>query len=79
MSVDDGLGPWLQQHRWDTGRRLRTLRRERSLTQLQLAERCGIDNKTISRAENGRYPISIDQVARLAHALNVPSWRLFRD
>lgn len=46
---------------------------------MQLAERCGIDNKTISRAENGRFAISIDQVARLARALDVPSWRLFSD
>jgi transcriptional regulator with XRE-family HTH domain len=46
---------------------------------MQLAERCGIDSKTISRAENGRYAISVDQVARLARALDVPSSRLFRD
>lgn len=76
---DEDLPPWIQQHRWDTGRRLRALRRERGLTQMQLADVCGIDNKTISRAENGRYAISIDQVARLARALDVPSWRLFRD
>lgn len=76
---DDDLPLWIQQHRWDAGRRLRALRRERGLTQIQLAERCGIDNKTISRAENGRYAISIDQVARLARALDVPPWRLFRD
>jgi transcriptional regulator with XRE-family HTH domain len=76
---DDDLPPWIQQHRWDVGRRIRVLRRGRGLTQMQLAERCGIDNKTISRAENGRYAISIDQVARLARALDVPSWRLFGD
>ncbi|WP_433893002.1 helix-turn-helix domain-containing protein [Streptomyces sp. CA-111067] len=76
---DDDVPPWIQQHRWDTGRRLRDLRRERGLTQMQLADRCGIDNKTISRAENGVFAISIDQVARLTRALDVPSWRLFRD
>jgi transcriptional regulator with XRE-family HTH domain len=46
---------------------------------MQLAERCGIDNKTISRAENGRFAVSIDQIARFARALDVPSWRLLRD
>lgn len=76
---DDDVPPWIQQHRWDAGRRLRALRIERGLTQMELAERCGIDNKTISRAENGRFAISIDQVARLARALDVPSWRMFRD
>jgi len=79
VAADDDLLPWIQQHRWDFGRRLRALREERGLTQMQLAELCGIDNKTISRAENGRRAVSIDQVARFARALNVPSWRLFRD
>ena len=79
MPADDDLLPWIQQHRWDVGRRLRALRLERRLTQMQLGELCGIDNKTISRAENGRYAISVDQVARFARALNVPPWRLFRD
>lgn len=79
MAAGNELPSWVQQHRWDTGRRLRALRRARGWTQMQLAERCGIDNKTISRAENGRYAISIDQVARFARALDVPSWRLFRD
>ena len=43
------------------------------LTQEQLAERIGIDSKTISRAENGHHSISLDQLARIAHALGVPS------
>lgn len=79
MAAKDPIPPWIQQHRWDTGRRLRALREARGLTQIQLAELCGIDNKTISRAENGRRAISVDQVARLARAMNIPSWRLFRD
>lgn len=78
MAPND-LPMWIQQHRWDVGRRLRALRTDRGWTQMQLAERCGIDNKTISRMENGRYGTSIDQVARLARALDVPSWRLLRD
>lgn len=79
MPTDDDLPLWIQEHRWDLGRRLRILRDERGLTQEQLAERAGIDNKTVSRCENGHYAISVDQVARLARALGVPSWRLFRD
>lgn len=75
MPTDD-LPSWIQQHRWDVGQRIRTLRKERQLTQPQLAELMGIDSKTISRAENGRYPISVDQVARFARALNVPSAQL---
>ncbi|MCG0286524.1 helix-turn-helix transcriptional regulator [Streptomyces sp. PSAA01] len=39
---------------------------------MQLGARAGIDNKTISRIENGRYPTSIDQIARLARAPGRP-------
>lgn len=77
--MPDDLPPWIQQHRWAVGHRLRDLRRERVLTQTQLGTRAGIDNKTISRIENGRHPTSIDQIARLARALDVPSYRLFHD
>jgi DNA-binding XRE family transcriptional regulator len=79
VAPTDELPPWIQQHRWDIGRRIRALRDEQGLTQIQLAERVGIDNKTVSRAENGRYPISVDLAARIARGLGVPSWRLFRD
>lgn len=44
---------------------------------MQLGALSGIDNKTISRIENGVHPTSIDQTARLARALDVPSYRLF--
>lgn len=79
VSTRDLLEPWIQEHRWQIGERIRTLRTARGLTQEQLATEIGIDPKTISRAENGRYPISVDQIARIARALNVPTWRLFRD
>ncbi|WP_272933814.1 helix-turn-helix domain-containing protein [Streptomyces sp. PSAA01] len=54
------------------GQRLLALRRGKGLTQMQLGARAGIDNKTISRIENGRYPTSIDQIARLARAPGRP-------
>ncbi|GHJ28626.1 hypothetical protein TPA0910_30590 [Streptomyces hygroscopicus subsp. sporocinereus] len=75
----DDLPPWIQQHRWAVGQRLRALRQERKLTQMQLGALAGLDNNTISRIENGRYPTSIDQIARLARALDVPPYRLFHD
>ncbi|MFF4476301.1 helix-turn-helix domain-containing protein [Streptomyces melanosporofaciens] len=77
--MPDDLPPWIQQHRWAVGQRLRALRHERKLTQMQLGALTGLDNKTISRIENGRYPTSIDQIARLARALDVPSFRLFHE
>ncbi|MBW8087090.1 helix-turn-helix domain-containing protein [Streptomyces hygroscopicus] len=77
--MPDDLPLWIQQHRWAVGHRLRALRHERGLTQIQLGTLTGIDSKTISRIENGRHPTSIDQIARLARALDVPSHRLFHD
>ncbi|WP_064458549.1 helix-turn-helix domain-containing protein [Streptomyces hygroscopicus] len=77
--MPDDLPPWIQQRCWAVGHRLRDLRRERGLMQMQLGARAGIDTKTISRIENGRHPTSIDQIARLARALDVPSYRLFHD
>jgi transcriptional regulator with XRE-family HTH domain len=75
----DDLPEWVLQHRREIGMRIYEIRVGCGLTQEQLAERVGSDRKTISRAENGHYPISVDLVARLAHGLGVPSWRLFRD
>lgn len=67
---------WIQQHRWNVGTRLRAARHARDLSQVQLAEAAGIDHKTISRAENGIHPVSIDQLARLARALGISSAEL---
>jgi transcriptional regulator with XRE-family HTH domain len=73
------LPTWLQRHRWDVGIRIRSLREEQGLSQVQLGERAGMDHKTVSRYENGLRDFGIDEAALLARALGVPSWRLFRD
>jgi transcriptional regulator with XRE-family HTH domain len=72
----DALPDWIQQHRWAVGARIRDHRHTAGLSQVQLAEQAGIDHKTISRAENGVYAVSIDQLARLARALGVSSAEL---
>lgn len=61
------------------GARIRALRLAAGLSQVQLAERVGLDHRTISRAENGRHAISIDVAYRIATGLGQPSWALFRD
>lgn len=70
---------WIQQHRWNLGTRIREHRHRAGLSQLQLADAAGIDHKTVSRAENGVYAISVDQLARIAHALGVSSASLLPD
>ncbi len=50
--------------------RLRKLRHARRLTQVQLAERTGIDQGAISRIENGQtQAMDFDVMARLCDAL----------
>lgn len=65
----DALPHWIQQYRWAVGQRIRDHRHAAGLSQIQLADRAGIDHKTVSRAENGVYAVSVDQIARLARAL----------
>lgn len=75
--ANDDLPDFLREHRWEVGARLRSYRSQRGMTQEQLAAEAGVDSKTVSRAENGHYNISIDLIARLARALDIPSARLF--
>lgn len=53
------------------GRFLAELRRERELTQEQLAERLGTSNKTISRWENGNYMPPVEMLAELSEFYGV--------
>lgn len=49
--------------------RLREVRKARGLTQVQLAQRTGLDQATISRIERGRGGIDYDVLDRLCGAL----------
>jgi transcriptional regulator with XRE-family HTH domain len=65
--------------RRQVGDRIRALREAAGLTQQALAERCGLDNKTISRMENAVYAFSIDQCIRVARGIGCPLVWLFSD
>ena len=49
--------------------RLREVRKDRELTQVQLAERSGIHQSVISRIEAGTSAVSLDILERLCEAL----------
>lgn len=53
------------------GRFLAQLRRERELTQEQLAEKLGTSNKTISRWENGNYMPPVEMLCELSEFFGV--------
>ena len=50
--------------------RLRDVRKTQGLTQVQLAQRTGLDQATISRIERGRGGIDYDVLDRLCGALD---------
>ena len=51
------------------GARVREIRNKRGLTQVELAERCGVPQSRISAIENGSRVPNIETVLRLAKAL----------
>ena len=53
------------------GRRIAETRKERGLTQTQLAERCGLQQAHIARIEAGRYSVGLDTLAQIADALGM--------
>lgn len=61
------------------GARLRALRLEAGLTQAELARRTGIHRPNIARVEAGRHTPSLETLARLAHAIGVPTTRVLSE
>ncbi|MEU2797733.1 helix-turn-helix domain-containing protein [Streptomyces sp. NPDC059173] len=67
----DPAPDWVLPRRQRIGRRLRDLREDRGLTQIQLAERAGMDHKTVHRIEYAITDPSLSMLLRLAAALDV--------
>ncbi len=59
------------------GRRLKTLRKAKKLSQAGLAEKVGIETKYLSNLETGRRSPSFETIAALAKALDAPINALF--
>ncbi|CCY25038.1 helix-turn-helix domain protein [Brachyspira sp. CAG:484] len=57
--------------------KIKKLRTERKLTQAQLAEKVSVEPKHISCIENGLSFPSVDLIARLAKAFEMPPYELF--
>lgn len=65
--------------REQVGDRLRSLRRSQGLSQRTLADRVGIDVRSIGALENGRKAVTLDAILDIADALGVPITWLFAD
>ena len=61
-----------------TGRQIRRLRKLARLSQVELADQCGIFRSYLSRIEGGTANATIVVLAALATALNVPVTELFQ-
>ena len=59
------------------GENMRKYRTERQYSQEALAEKCGLHRTYISDIERGRRNVSIENVQRIADALEIEVWRLF--
>lgn len=60
------------------GVRIRETRRARKLSQEKLAELAGMDRQAVNRIEMGHQAALIDNLIRIAHALDVPLADLVR-
>jgi transcriptional regulator with XRE-family HTH domain len=61
------------------GQKLRKLRKEQNLTQLELAQQVGLTNGQVSTIERGVSSPSLATLHRIARALNVPMNEFFED
>jgi transcriptional regulator with XRE-family HTH domain len=57
---------------------LRELREKRALSQTKLAELAGLNRNYVGDVERGRRNPCLDNILRIAEALNVPPSELFR-
>jgi transcriptional regulator with XRE-family HTH domain len=60
------------------GRNMRDRRKALGLSQEKLGELANLEQSYISNVEAGTRNVSIDNIARIAHALNVDTSNLFR-
>ncbi|MBA7644585.1 hypothetical protein ES703_52329 [subsurface metagenome] len=68
-----------QAFRFEFGRVVRKHRREKGLSQEELADCCGLHRTYISDIERGLKAASLLSLLRIAGALDVPAYLLVRD
>ena len=66
-------------HRQAVGGAIRRLRKERGLTQEQLADRSGVDRTVLIDVELGRQGLLYERLFDIAEALDLPVVDLFAD
>lgn len=59
------------EYRKQLGLRLREARKQGGLTLLQVGQQVGVNDTTIGKIENGKFPTQIDMYIKLAIVLNL--------
>ncbi len=59
------------------GRKIRQLRRQRKLTQVELAERIGIHQSDLSRMEQGEYKVGLDTLFKILQVFDLKMGEFF--
>lgn len=62
-----------------TGNRIRAIREDQQLSQLELSSRAGISEMSIARFESGEAVASLPVLEKIAQAFSVPLYDLFSD
>jgi transcriptional regulator with XRE-family HTH domain len=61
------------------GGKIRSLRKERNLTQAELAQRIGVQQSDLCRMENGEYKVSLDALFKILGVFGMEIGEFFRD
>jgi len=61
------------------GRKIRQLRRQRKLTQVELAEKIGIHQSDLSRMEQGEYKVGLDTLLKILQTFNLSIGEFFEE
>lgn len=61
------------------GRKIRQLRRQRKLTQVELAEKIGIHQSDLSRMEQGEYKVGLDTLLKILQTFDLSIGDFFDD
>jgi len=61
------------------GRKIRQLRRQRKLTQVELAQKIGIHQSDLSRMEQGEYKVGLDTLLKILQAFDLSMGDFFEE
>jgi transcriptional regulator with XRE-family HTH domain len=61
------------------GRKIRQLRRQRKLTQVELAEKIGIHQSDLSRMEQGEYKVGLDTLLKILGTFDMNIGEFFEE